>query len=164
MTSNHIEFPLQLLADIKATTRKLGALRNGRRITPKYILLTRAIEQLHHYECLLEAMQALAAPSSTDGPRVETFSIIDAIDLLCTQRFERMDRFVLGQIICELFDHRQYYDLQELLLRTSQPRIWLKEILEVICDFHETGPNAGCYSMKTAYHLYSQLQLTCDVL
>lgn len=64
---------------------------------------------------------------------------------------ERLPRGDLLNAIFALYQVNQYYTLKELTEKTQQPQIWLKEVLNEVCDFHRKGPNVQKYELKPEY-------------
>jgi transcription initiation factor TFIIF subunit beta len=64
---------------------------------------------------------------------------------------ERLPKDELLNAIFVLFQTNQFFTLKELIDKTQQPQIWLKEVLNEVCDFHKRGPNVQKYELKAEY-------------
>jgi len=63
----------------------------------------------------------------------------------------RMDREALENLLFRLFDKKLYYNINELVGLTDQPKAFLKDVLLDICDHHKTGNYIHHYSLKAKY-------------
>ncbi|KAJ3281724.1 General transcription factor IIF subunit 2 [Rhizoclosmatium sp. JEL0117] len=64
---------------------------------------------------------------------------------------ERMDRADLLNVLLTLFLEHQYYKFDDLVEKTKQSRVWLKEILSDIAVLETKGIYRGLYELKPEY-------------
>lgn len=63
----------------------------------------------------------------------------------------RLERDALDNIIFRLFDKQTHYNLKDLRTATEQPDSYLKEVLNDLCEYHQTGQYRFMYSLKQGY-------------
>lgn len=54
-------------------------------------------------------------------------------------------------MLMEAFDKYKYWSTKGLREHTSQPEVYLKEVLSTVADFHKRGPYAKNWSLKPEY-------------
>ncbi|GAM21270.1 hypothetical protein SAMD00019534_044450 [Acytostelium subglobosum LB1] len=67
------------------------------------------------------------------------------------EKRERMQEDDLTDLIFKAFEEKSYWTLKDLLVYTEQPQVWLKQVLEKICDFHKKGSHRNCYEVKPEF-------------
>lgn len=68
-----------------------------------------------------------------------------------TERFARLPRNELLDILFELYDQYPYWSMKGLRSRVQQPEVYLREVLQTIADLHKRGPYSGNWSLKPEY-------------
>jgi transcription initiation factor TFIIF subunit beta len=68
-----------------------------------------------------------------------------------TERFARMPRNELLDILFELFDQYPYWSIKGLRGKVQQPEVYLREVLTTIADLHKRGPYSGNWSIKPEF-------------
>lgn len=68
-----------------------------------------------------------------------------------TEKFARMPKNELLDMLFGLFERWQYWSLKKLRTETQQPESYLKETLLGIADLHKRGPYVGNWSLKPEY-------------
>ena len=63
----------------------------------------------------------------------------------------RMDKHLLIQEIFNMFSKSKYLNIKQISNQLQQPDVYLKEILNQICDYTTSGVNKGYYSLKNNY-------------
>ena len=66
----------------------------------------------------------------------------------------RDDKEKVQEIIFELFEKHQYYNIKDLMQETRQPIAYLKEILKDICNYCVKPPHRYMYELKPEYRHY----------
>jgi transcription initiation factor TFIIF subunit beta len=51
-------------------------------------------------------------------------------------------------LIFKYFQQRDYWNIKDLNEYTRQPIVYLKEVLNEVCLYHNSGPNKGLYELK----------------
>eukprot|EP01118_Nematostelium_gracile_P019905 TRINITY_DN9434_c0_g1_i1.p1 TRINITY_DN9434_c0_g1~~TRINITY_DN9434_c0_g1_i1.p1 ORF type:complete len:267 (-),score=58.79 TRINITY_DN9434_c0_g1_i1:84-851(-) len=64
---------------------------------------------------------------------------------------EKMSEDELTDELFSIFEKGTYYDIKTLVNRTGQPTMFLKSLLDKLCDYNKRGPNKGMYQLKTQY-------------
>ncbi|PKI83675.1 DNA helicase [Malassezia vespertilionis] len=72
-----------------------------------------------------------------------------------TEKFARMPRNELLDLLFVLFDRYKHWSLKRLREETQQPYTYLREVLQSIADQHHNGPYAGSWSLKREYGVRS---------
>lgn len=67
------------------------------------------------------------------------------------EKKERLGRDDLLDLIFSIFETKKFVGLKELLEKTNQPLVWLKQVLGDVCDLYRKGPNSGSYGLKVEY-------------
>lgn len=67
------------------------------------------------------------------------------------EKFARMPRNELLDLLFSLFDRYKHWSLKRLREETQQPYVYLREVLASIADQHHNGPYAGSWSLKREY-------------
>ncbi|WFD31813.1 DNA helicase [Malassezia sp. CBS 17886] len=67
------------------------------------------------------------------------------------EKFARMPRNELLDLLFQLFDRYKHWSLKRLREETQQPYVYLREVLLSIADQHHNGPYAGSWSLKREY-------------
>lgn len=67
------------------------------------------------------------------------------------EKFARMPRNELLDLLFTLFDRYKHWSLKRLREETQQPYDYLRQVLQSICDQHHNGPYAGTWSLKREY-------------
>jgi transcription initiation factor TFIIF subunit beta len=68
-----------------------------------------------------------------------------------TEKFARMPKNELLDLLFALFERWQYWSLKKLRTETQQPESYLRETLTGIADLHKRGPYVGNWSLKPEY-------------
>ena len=68
-----------------------------------------------------------------------------------TEKFARIPRNELLDLLFSLFDKYKHWSLKRLREETQQPYAYLREVLSSIADQHHNGPYAGSWSLKREY-------------
>ncbi|WFC99043.1 DNA helicase [Malassezia yamatoensis] len=68
------------------------------------------------------------------------------------EKFARMPRNELLDLLFSLFDRYKHWSLKRLREETQQPYTYLREVLLSIADQHHNGPYAGSWSLKREYN------------
>lgn len=75
-----------------------------------------------------------------------------------TEKFARMPKNELLDLLFGLFERWQYWSLKKLRAETQQPESYLREVLSGIADLHKRGPYVGNWSLKPEYSKVRQEQ------
>lgn len=67
------------------------------------------------------------------------------------EKFARMPKNELLDMLFGLFERWQYWSLKKLRAETQQPESYLREVLTGIADLHKRGPYVGNWSLKPEY-------------
>ena len=67
------------------------------------------------------------------------------------EKFARMPKNELLDLLFTLFERWQYWSLKKLRAETQQPESYLRETLTGIADLHKRGPYVGNWSLKPEY-------------
>ncbi|PWZ03767.1 hypothetical protein BCV70DRAFT_197963 [Testicularia cyperi] len=67
------------------------------------------------------------------------------------EKFARMPKNELLDLLFNLFERWQYWSLKKLRAETQQPESYLREVLTGIADLHKRGPYVGNWSLKPEY-------------
>ncbi|WFD15094.1 DNA helicase [Malassezia arunalokei] len=80
-----------------------------------------------------------------------------------TEKFARMPRNELLDLLFNLFDKYSHWSLKRLREETQQPYVYLREVLSTIANQHHNGPYAGSWSLKREYSEGSRESLVSSV-
>lgn len=80
-----------------------------------------------------------------------------------TEKFARMPRNELLDLLFSLFDKYSHWSLKRLREETQQPYVYLREVLSTIANQHHNGPYAGSWSLKREYSEGSRESLVSSV-
>ena len=80
-----------------------------------------------------------------------------------TEKFARMPRNELLDLLFNLFDKYSHWSLKRLREETQQPYVYLREVLSTIANQHHNGPYAGSWSLKREYSEGSREGLVSSV-
>ena len=80
-----------------------------------------------------------------------------------TEKFARMPRNELLDLLFNLFDKYSHWSLKRLREETQQPYVYLREVLSTIANQHHNGPYAGSWSLKREYSDGSRESLVSSV-
>lgn len=67
------------------------------------------------------------------------------------EKFARMPRNELLDLLFSLFDRYKHWSLKRLREETQQPYVYLREVLSSIADQNHNGPYAGSWSLKREF-------------
>lgn len=68
-----------------------------------------------------------------------------------TEKFARMPRNELLDLLFELFDEYPYWSIKGLRGKVQQPEVYLREVLSSVADLHKRGPYNGNWSLKPMF-------------
>jgi len=68
-----------------------------------------------------------------------------------TEKFARMPRNELLDMLFELFEEYPYWSIKGLRNKVQQPEVYLREVLMSVADYHRVGPYASLWSLKSEY-------------
>jgi transcription initiation factor TFIIF subunit beta len=68
-----------------------------------------------------------------------------------TEKFARMPRNELLDMLFELFEEYPYWSIKGLRNKVQQPEVYLREVLMSVADYHRVGPYASLWSLKAEY-------------
>jgi len=66
----------------------------------------------------------------------------------------RLSRDKLEELILNLFDKKEYYTFKELLTQTDQPTVFLKELLNEMCEKITSGAHIHEFRLKENYRVH----------
>lgn len=67
------------------------------------------------------------------------------------EKYARMPRNELLDLLFELFDQYPYWSIKGLRAKVQQPEVYLREVLTSIADLHKRGPYTGNWSLKPEF-------------
>lgn len=67
------------------------------------------------------------------------------------ERFARIPRNELLDILFDLFDEFPYWSIKGLRGKVQQPEAYLREVLSTVADLHKRGPYSGNWSLKPMF-------------
>ncbi|XP_037956338.1 general transcription factor IIF subunit 2-like [Teleopsis dalmanni] len=70
----------------------------------------------------------------------------------------RADKYDVMETIFEAFEKQQFYSLKDLAKITAQPVIYLKELLNEVCDYNLNHPNKNLWELKKEYRHYTEIE------
>lgn len=85
------------------------------------------------------------------GPRAALIPSKANVKKNQTEKFARMPRNELLDMLFELFEEYPYWAIKGLRNKVQQPEVYLREVLMNIADYHRVGPYASLWSLKPAY-------------
>lgn len=68
-----------------------------------------------------------------------------------TEKFARIPRNELLDMLFDLFEEYPYWSIKGLRGKVQQPEVYLREVLMSIADYHRVGPYASLWSLKAEY-------------
>jgi len=66
----------------------------------------------------------------------------------------RDDKDVVLEMIFAAFEKHQYYNIKDLVTKTRQPVVYLKEILKEVCNYNLKNPHKNMWELKPEYRHY----------
>ena len=73
-------------------------------------------------------------------------------------RRARDDRELVLDLIFAAFQQHQYYSFSDLVRKTKQPPVYLKEILREVCIYNTKYPHKNLWELKPEFRHYKQDQ------
>lgn len=171
--------PQKLQAPVTSSTESKPSLRAGQSrslLTPEYreILRRRRIESstpkrsvimMESGDTGMNNMLAAGVGKGHIKPRA-TNIVAGAMQSRSgdsTEKFARMPRNELLDLLFNLFDKYSHWSLKRLREETQQPYVYLREVLSTIANQHHNGPYAGSWSLKREYSEGSREGLVSSV-
>ncbi|KAF6206338.1 hypothetical protein GE061_017570 [Apolygus lucorum] len=68
----------------------------------------------------------------------------------------RDDKDVVLDMIFAAFESHQYYNIKDLVTKTRQPVVYLKEILKEVCNYNLKNPHKNMWELKPEYRHYRE--------
>ncbi|XP_014245049.1 general transcription factor IIF subunit 2-like [Cimex lectularius] len=68
----------------------------------------------------------------------------------------RDDKEVVLEMIFAAFEKHQYYNIKDLVTKTKQPVVYLKEILKEVCNYNLKNPHKNMWELKPEYRHYKE--------
>ncbi|KAK9496996.1 hypothetical protein O3M35_012793 [Rhynocoris fuscipes] len=68
----------------------------------------------------------------------------------------RDDKEVVLEMIFAAFEKHQYYNIKDLVTKTRQPVVYLKEILKEVCNYNLKNPHKNMWELKPEYRHYKE--------
>lgn len=75
-----------------------------------------------------------------------------------TEKFARMPRNELLDMLFECFEEYPYWSIKGLRTKVQQPEVYLREVLMEIADYHRVGPYASLWSLNKTYQALRKTQ------
>ncbi|XP_022192748.1 general transcription factor IIF subunit 2 [Nilaparvata lugens] len=72
----------------------------------------------------------------------------------------REDKDVVLEMIFAAFEQHQYYNIKDLVVKTRQPVVYLKEILKEVCNYNVKNPHKNMWELKPEYRHYKDPEQT----
>lgn len=66
----------------------------------------------------------------------------------------RDEKEVVLDMIFAAFEKHQYYNIKDLVTKTRQPVVYLKEILKEVCNYNLKNPHKNMWELKPEYRHY----------
>ncbi|KAJ8670841.1 hypothetical protein QAD02_002100 [Eretmocerus hayati] len=66
----------------------------------------------------------------------------------------RDDKDVVLDMLFAAFEKHQYYNIKDLVKITRQPVVYLKEILNEVCNYNLKNPHRNMWELKPEYRHY----------
>lgn len=66
----------------------------------------------------------------------------------------RDDKEVVLEMLFAAFEKHQYYNIKDLVKKTKQPVVYLKEILKEVCNYNLKNPHKNMWELKPEYRHY----------
>ncbi|KAK5645951.1 hypothetical protein RI129_004415 [Pyrocoelia pectoralis] len=63
------------------------------------------------------------------------------------------------EMLFAAFEKHQYYNIKDLVKITKQPIIYLKEILNEVCNYNSKNPHKNMWELKPEYRHYKEQQM-----
>merc|ERR1712130_583757 len=110
-----------------------------------------------HKKAAMKTSAIKRMPGTTQQQVTQMFPRVILPDRKSVQRYApkhkraRMDRESLENFLFGLFDKKKYYNINELIDLTDQPKAFLKDVLGHICFHHKTGVHIHHFSLKPKY-------------
>ncbi|KAF5290776.1 hypothetical protein FQA39_LY14619 [Lamprigera yunnana] len=70
----------------------------------------------------------------------------------------RDDKDAVLEMLFAAFEKHQYYNIKDLVKITKQPIIYLKEILNEVCNYNSKNPHKNMWELKPEYRHYKEQQ------
>lgn len=70
----------------------------------------------------------------------------------------RDDKEVVLDMLYAAFEKHQYYNIKDLVKKTRQPIVYLKEILKEVCNYNLKNPHKNMWELKPEYRHYKEEQ------
>lgn len=150
--------------DVKTDTKKPITMGSRSLITPEYreILRNRhkdsttpkrSVKMMDEADAGLNNMLAAGVGKGHVKSRAANlvFQASQARSNQPPEKFARMPRNELLDLLFSLFDRYKHWSLKRLREETQQPYAYLREVLLSIADQHHNGPYAGSWSLKREY-------------
>ncbi|XP_014219615.1 general transcription factor IIF subunit 2 [Copidosoma floridanum] len=74
----------------------------------------------------------------------------------------RDDKEVVLDILFAAFEKHQYYNIKDLVKITRQPIVYLKEILNEVCNYNLKNPHRNMWELKPEYRHYKEEKCLYD--
>uniref|UniRef100_A0A1B6C790 General transcription factor IIF subunit 2 n=1 Tax=Clastoptera arizonana TaxID=38151 RepID=A0A1B6C790_9HEMI len=68
----------------------------------------------------------------------------------------RDDKEVVLEMLFAAFEKHQYYNIKDLVKKTRQPVVYLKEILKEVCNYNLKNPHKNMWELKPEYRHYKE--------
>ncbi|KAL1140888.1 hypothetical protein AAG570_000816 [Ranatra chinensis] len=68
----------------------------------------------------------------------------------------RDDKAVVLDMLYAAFEKHQYYNIKDLVTKTRQPIVYLKEILKEVCNYNLKNPHKNMWELKPEYRYYKE--------
>jgi len=79
-------------------------------------------------------------------------------EMVIADKRERMEEDALIDLILLKFESKEHYTLKDLAAETRQPTVYLKEVLQKLCNYNKKGPNKTMYELKEEYKQHNTQQ------
>uniref|UniRef100_A0A1B6M496 General transcription factor IIF subunit 2 n=1 Tax=Graphocephala atropunctata TaxID=36148 RepID=A0A1B6M496_9HEMI len=70
----------------------------------------------------------------------------------------RDDKDVVLEMLFAAFEKHQYYNIKDLVKKTRQPVVYLKEILKEVCNYNIKNPHKNMWELKPEYRHYKDTE------
>ncbi|XP_075219556.1 general transcription factor IIF subunit 2-like [Lycorma delicatula] len=70
----------------------------------------------------------------------------------------RDDKEVVLEMLFAAFEKHQYYNIKDLVKKTRQPIVYLKEILKEVCNYNLKNPHKNMWELKPEYRHYKEAE------
>lgn len=68
----------------------------------------------------------------------------------------RDDKDAVLEMLFAAFEKHQYYNIKDLVKITQQPIVYLKEILNEVCNYNLKNPHKNMWELKPEYRHYKE--------